>query len=141
MIMIVSLPNYTETPLCAYACRYIEFLTFQDVFFLTLYLKMLEIHMGHYSSYDRKQFVLSLSLVDYVQLLNMHFLFGKNLWTACTAILLKMYNYEFREIVHPHLYKQPPSRSVKALKRKMERLHSKYVFAPADKAANNVIII
>ena len=43
--------------------------------------------------------------------------------------------------VHPHLYKQPPSRSVKALKRKMERLHSKYVFAPADKAANNVIII
>ena len=42
---------------------------------------------------------------------------------------------------HPHLYKQPPSRSVKALKRKMEKLHSKYVFAPADKAANNVIII
>ena len=41
----------------------------------------------------------------------------------------------------PHLYKQPPSRSVKALKRKMEKLHSKYVFAPADKAANNVIII
>ena len=39
------------------------------------------------------------------------------------------------------LYKQPPSRSVKALKRKMEKLHSKYVFAPADKAANNVIII
>ena len=29
---------------------------------------------------------------------------------------------------HPHLYKQPPSRSVKALKRKMEKLHSKYVF-------------
>ena len=42
---------------------------------------------------------------------------------------------------HPHLYKQPPIRSVKALKRKMDRLHSKYVFAPADKAANNVIII
>ena len=41
---------------------------------------------------------------------------------------------------HPHLYKQPPSRSVKVLKRKMEKLHSKYVFAPADKA-NNVIII
>ena len=41
----------------------------------------------------------------------------------------------------PHLYKQPPSRSVKALKRNMEKLHSKYVFAPADKAANNVIII
>ena len=42
---------------------------------------------------------------------------------------------------HPHLYKQPPSRSVKALKRKMEKLHSKYIFAHADKAANNVIII
>ena len=40
-----------------------------------------------------------------------------------------------------YLYKQPPCRSVKALERKMERLHSKYVFAPADKAANNVIII
>ena len=43
--------------------------------------------------------------------------------------------------MHPNLYKQPSSRSVKALKRKMERLHSKYVFAPTDKAANNVIII
>ena len=42
---------------------------------------------------------------------------------------------------HPHLYKQPPSRSVKALKRKMEKLHSKYVFPPADKAENNVITI
>ena len=42
---------------------------------------------------------------------------------------------------HPHLYKQPTSRSVKSLKRKIEKLHSKYVFAPADKAANNVIII
>ena len=42
---------------------------------------------------------------------------------------------------HPHLYKQPPSRSVKSLKKKMEKLHCKYVFAPADKAANNVIII
>ena len=42
---------------------------------------------------------------------------------------------------HPHLYKQPPSRSVKSLKKKMENLHRKYVFAPADKAANNVIII
>ena len=27
------------------------------------------------------------------------------------------------------------------LESKMERLHSEYVFAPADKAANNVIII
>ena len=42
---------------------------------------------------------------------------------------------------HPHLYKQPPSRSVKSLKKKMEKLHRIYVFAPADKAANNVIII
>ena len=42
---------------------------------------------------------------------------------------------------HPHLYKQPPSRAVKSLKKKMEKLHRKYVFAPADKAANNVIII
>ena len=42
---------------------------------------------------------------------------------------------------HPYLYKQPTSRSVKSLKIKMEKLHSKYVFAPAYKAANNVIII
>ena len=39
------------------------------------------------------------------------------------------------------MYEQPPSRSVKSLKRKMEILHSKYVFAPTDKAANNVTII
>ena len=43
--------------------------------------------------------------------------------------------------IHPNLYKDPSSRSVKALKKKMEKLHSKYVFAPADKAANNIIII
>ena len=43
--------------------------------------------------------------------------------------------------IHPNLYKQPPSRSVKALKRKMERLHSKYGLVPSDKAANNVMII
>ena len=43
--------------------------------------------------------------------------------------------------MHPYLYKKPPSRSMKAMKRKMEILHSKYVFAAADKAANNVIII
>ena len=42
---------------------------------------------------------------------------------------------------HPHLFKQPSSRSVKSLKKKMEKLHRKYVFAPANKAANNVIII
>ena len=42
---------------------------------------------------------------------------------------------------HTHLYKQPPSCLVKALKRIMEKSNSKYVFAPADNAANNVIII
>ena len=42
---------------------------------------------------------------------------------------------------HPYFHKQRPSRSVKALKRKMEKLHSKYVLSPLDKAANNVIII
>ena len=42
---------------------------------------------------------------------------------------------------HPHLYKQPPSRSLKSLKKKMEKIHRKYVIAPADKAANNVMII
>ena len=42
---------------------------------------------------------------------------------------------------HPHLYKQPQSRSVKSLKRKIEKLYSICVFAPADKAANNVIFI
>ena len=43
--------------------------------------------------------------------------------------------------VHLNLYKKPPSHSVKALKTKMKRLQSKYVFDPADKAANYVIII
>ena len=42
---------------------------------------------------------------------------------------------------HPHLFKQPSSRSVKSLKKKMEKLQRKYVFPHADKAANNVIII
>ena len=42
---------------------------------------------------------------------------------------------------HPHLYKQPPSCSVKSLKTKMEKLRRKYVFAPVYKEANNVIII
>ena len=42
---------------------------------------------------------------------------------------------------HPHLYKQPSSRKVKSLKKKMEKLHRKYVFAPADEAANTVIIV
>ena len=39
------------------------------------------------------------------------------------------------------MFQQPSSRSVKSLKKKMEKLHRKYVFAPVDKAANNVIII
>ena len=39
------------------------------------------------------------------------------------------------------MYKEPASRSVKSLKKKTENLQRKYVFAPADKAANNVIII
>ena len=39
---------------------------------------------------------------------------------------------------HPHWFKQPPSHSVKSLKKKMEKLHRKYVFAPADKAVNNL---
>ena len=42
---------------------------------------------------------------------------------------------------HQHLFNQPSIRSVKSLKKKMEKLHLKYVIAPADKAANNVIII
>ena len=37
--------------------------------------------------------------------------------------------------------KRPSSRSIKSLKKKIEKIHRKYVFAPADKAANNVIII
>ena len=41
----------------------------------------------------------------------------------------------------PYLYKQPPSQSVKSLKKKLENLRRKYFFAPADKATNNVIII
>ena len=32
--------------------------------------------------------------------------------------------------IHPHLYKQPPSRSVKELKRKMEKLHSMSLLMP-----------
>ena len=53
----------------------------------------------------------------------------------CTWVQMPTFNK------HPHLYKQPPSCSVKSLKKKMEKLHRKFVFAPADKEANNVIII
>ena len=39
------------------------------------------------------------------------------------------------------MYKQQPSRSMKSLKREIGKLHSKYFFVPAAKAANNIIII
>ena len=42
--------------------------------------------------------------------------------------------------IHLNLYKQQTSHSVKSLERKMETIHGKSL-APADKAANNVIII
>ena len=42
---------------------------------------------------------------------------------------------------HQHLYKQPSCHLVKSLKREMEKLNIKCVFAPANKAGNNVIII
>ena len=60
---------------------------------------------------------------------------GKNEFWRIVDI--RIYNFT----KHPHLYKQPPSHSAKVLERKIEKLHSKYVFAPADKATNNVIII
>ena len=72
-------------------------------------------------------------------------------FTKCVGVhALNDWRNEFLRIIdiridnftkHPHLYRQPSSRSVKSLKKKMEKLHRKYVFAPADKAANNVIII
>ena len=65
------------------------------------------------------------------------------LCTVCGArVYLRIVDIRIENFTtHPHLYQPPPSRTVKALKRKMEKLHSKYVFVPADKAANNVIII
>lgn len=42
---------------------------------------------------------------------------------------------------NPHLYSDAPSKSAKFYKSKLQDLHNKYVFAPADKAANNTIII
>lgn len=42
---------------------------------------------------------------------------------------------------HPHLYKESPKYSFRSLKRKMDKLHHSYVFVPADKAANNIIIV
>ena len=42
---------------------------------------------------------------------------------------------------HPQLYKTPASTSFKRLKTKFSKLHERFVFAPADKAAKNTIII
>ena len=42
---------------------------------------------------------------------------------------------------HPCLYGQQTSRSVRSFGGEMEGLHGGCVFAPADGAANNVIII
>ena len=64
-----------------------------------------------------------------------------NDWKNEFSLIIYIRIENFTTVTHPHLYKPPPSRSVKALKRKTEKLHSKYVFAPADNAANNVIII
>ena len=65
----------------------------------------------------------------------MHLTTGKMIFLRIVDIRIENFTK------HPNLYKQPLSRSVKALKRMIDRLHSKYVFAPADKAANNVIVI
>ena len=83
----------------------------------------------------------------------MHFRRIVNAWSKKEGVgvhALNDWKNEFLRIIditidnftkHPHLFKQPSSRSVKSLKKKMEKLHLTYVFAPADKAANNVIII
>ncbi|KAK3096272.1 hypothetical protein FSP39_025170 [Pinctada imbricata] len=42
---------------------------------------------------------------------------------------------------NPHLFENPSSRSERYFKSKLRNLHEKFVFAPADKAANNTIII
>ncbi|KAK3086440.1 hypothetical protein FSP39_018438 [Pinctada imbricata] len=42
---------------------------------------------------------------------------------------------------NPHLFENPSSKSERYFKSKLRNLHEKYVFAPADKAANNTIII
>ncbi|KAK3098962.1 hypothetical protein FSP39_024732 [Pinctada imbricata] len=42
---------------------------------------------------------------------------------------------------NPHLFENPSSRSQRYFKSKLRNLHEKFVFAPADKAANNTIII
>ena len=55
--------------------------------------------------------------------------------------LYSTFHLEYPLVLSRFCFKQPSSRSVKWLRKKMEKLHRKYVFAPADKAANNVIII
>lgn len=42
---------------------------------------------------------------------------------------------------NPHLFRQPKGHSVRSIQNKLRLLHNKFVFAPADKAANNIIII
>ena len=42
---------------------------------------------------------------------------------------------------NPHLFENSTSKSERYFKSKLRSLHEKYVFAPADKAANNTIII
>ncbi|KAK3088747.1 hypothetical protein FSP39_023242 [Pinctada imbricata] len=42
---------------------------------------------------------------------------------------------------NPHLFENPSSRSERYFKSKLRNLQEKFVFAPADKAANNTIII
>jgi hypothetical protein len=42
---------------------------------------------------------------------------------------------------NPHLLPPKPKFSYRHLKRGLQEFHSKYVFVPADKASNNIIII
>ena len=42
---------------------------------------------------------------------------------------------------NPHLLPPQPNISVQTLKHSLEQFHSKYVLVPADKAANNIIIV
>lgn len=42
---------------------------------------------------------------------------------------------------NPHLYRQPKTQSITSIKNKLHKLHEQFVFAPADKAANNIIIV
>ena len=56
--------------------------------------------------------------------------------------ILKIIDIRIRNFTdNPHLYKQPQTHSILAIKGKMEKFQRKYVFVPADKAANNIIIV